>query len=243
MREILDRGHLIAGVDENTLLLSYLNPATGDLEGFEIDLIRELARAIFGSPDAVDFTTVTTAQKVDVVEQGVVDITASAVSINCSRWEQVSFSAPYFHAAQKVMVRDDSPVHRVSDLDGRTVCVTQGSTSLGVITEVAPRAMATTVETRTDCLMELQDGDVDAIFTHDTFLLGFAQQDPHTRLLPDELSQQFYGVAIAHEREDLVRFVNGVLERMRADGTLWSLAERWTLDGLGRPIPDAEYRD
>jgi polar amino acid transport system substrate-binding protein len=241
MREIQDRGLLIAAVDENTLPLSFRNPATGEIEGFEIDLVRELARAILGDPSAVQLVTVTTKQKIDFPEQGLVDLTASAVSINCDRWQRVSFSTPYYRTYQQLMVRDDSEFHELSDLADRRVCMTIGSTSVAVLERELPDAIDHQVETRTDCLVDLQDGDADAIFTHRTFLDGFAQQDPRTRILDRQLSEQLYGIAVNRDREDLVRFVNGVLEQLRANGFLAERAAFWLRSD--QPIPDARYRD
>lgn len=53
MRTIQDRGRLIVGVDQTTLLFGYRDPATGTIQGFDIDMLREVARAIFGNPDAI----------------------------------------------------------------------------------------------------------------------------------------------------------------------------------------------
>jgi polar amino acid transport system substrate-binding protein len=91
----------------------------------------------------------------------------------------------------------------------------------------------------------LQDGKVDAIVADDTILYGFVKQDRTTRLLPARLTEEPYGLAINKNDEDFVRFVNGVLERMRADGTLADLESKWlsgTVDPLPK-IPDASYRD
>src|SRR5215471_17149062 len=58
MRRIQQRGHLVAGVDQNTLLFAYLDPFTGRIQGFEIDLVRQIAKAILGNPNAVVFKAV-----------------------------------------------------------------------------------------------------------------------------------------------------------------------------------------
>src|SRR5262249_22505610 len=50
MHQIQQHGYLVAGVNAGAYKLGYLNPETGKIEGFEIDLVRELARAIFGDP-------------------------------------------------------------------------------------------------------------------------------------------------------------------------------------------------
>ena len=212
----------MVGVDDNTLMLSARDATTKEPRGFEVDLAEELGRRL---GVGVRFKIVTTATKTDAVEAGEVDITISAVSITCQRWEQVAFTAPYFTARQRVMVRDDSDITAIADLDGRKVCVTTGSTSLGVITSIAPKAERYPVRTRSQCLAALQQGDADAIFTHETFLWGFQLQDPHTRILPDDpatpSAPQYYGIAVRKDRVDLVRAINTVL----ADPTMQSTLE------------------
>src|SRR5438876_615153 len=89
MRTIFDRGRIIVGVDENTKYFSYRDPISGAIVGFEPDLAREIARAIFGDPSKVAFVSVVTDQKVPFVEDGLVDATISVVSASCDRWQQV----------------------------------------------------------------------------------------------------------------------------------------------------------
>ena len=51
MAKIRARGYLIAGVDQSTYHFGFLNPLTGQIEGFDIDMIRAVAKAIFGDPE------------------------------------------------------------------------------------------------------------------------------------------------------------------------------------------------
>src|SRR4029079_12066068 len=55
MAKIFQNAHLTVGVDQNTLLFGYRNPRTNTLEGFDIDVAHEIARAIFGDPNAIDY--------------------------------------------------------------------------------------------------------------------------------------------------------------------------------------------
>jgi polar amino acid transport system substrate-binding protein len=82
----------------------------------------------------------------------------------------------------------------------------------------------------------LQQGQVDAVSTDDTILAGLHAQDPDTKLVGPKLTDEPYGVAISKNSPDLVRFVNGVLERMRADGT-WAKIYQDNLSALGAPPP------
>jgi polar amino acid transport system substrate-binding protein len=227
MHTILERGYLVVGVDENTLYFSSRNPATNEIEGFEADLARELARAIFGDPEKVRFTSVVTAEKVDVVESGLVDATISVVSASCERWQHVAFSTTYYEASQRVLVRVGSPIRRAADLAGRTVCVTLGSSSERYLTDELRGASSLPVEARTDCLVALQEGRADAVLLPDSILAGLHAQDATTEILPGDLRTQSYAIPIAREHPDFVRFVNALVERWRTDGTLAALHEKW----------------
>jgi polar amino acid transport system substrate-binding protein len=249
MNTIQRRGRLVVGVDQNTLFFGYRDPFTGDLDGFDIALAREIARAIFGNPNAIVFRTVTTAQRLDVVEDGDVDLTASQVTAICTRRVQADLSSVYYNAHQKLMVRKDGPINSVSDLAGRKVCATTGSTSLDNIEKLAPKAIPYPVPARTDCLVALQQGWVDAVTSDDTILLGLAVQDPaDTKILPADLSNEPYTLATSNHHPEFGRFVNGVLDQLRSDGRLEQLYHQYLNRpdvGFFPPVapPPAAYKD
>jgi polar amino acid transport system substrate-binding protein len=128
-------------------------------------------------------------------------------------------------------------VDTVAKLAGKTVCATRGSTSITKIQQQVPTAKIYPVDTRADCLVALQDGQVDAITSDDTILASFQAQEEqdHTQLLGQPLENEPYAIALPKHHEDLVRFVNGVLDRMRNDGSLASLYH----DRLGDNAPSA----
>ena len=246
MAKILARGRLVVGVDQNTKLLAYRNPRTGDLEGYDVDLLRELARAIFGDPNAIEFRTVTTPQRIPVMTDpsSGIDVVASSVTMTCARWQQVLFSTEYYAAEQRVMVRGDATdINSVADLAGKKVCVTKGSTSIDNLAAQVPKAEVAPVDARIDCLVKLQDGTVDAITTDDTILFGFQDQDgtTTTKLLPGSLEAEPYGMIFHKEQPDFVRFANGVLEQLRANGRLAEIGQTW-LHGNATPPPPARYQ-
>jgi polar amino acid transport system substrate-binding protein len=238
------RGRLIAGVDQNTLLLGYLNPSTARIEGFEVDLVREIARALLGNPNAIELKALTTAQRLPAVRSGDVDLVADAVSITCQRRREVAFSSVYFDAGQRVLVPSSSPARGMRDLGGKRVCATRGSTTLQRIERDPAKPVAFPVAQRTDCLVALQEGRIDAISSDDAILLGLRAQDANTKIVGRRLADEPYGIAIARDHPELVRFVNGVLEELRRDGRWKAIHRRW-LGGLA-PTPSppaARYSD
>lgn len=242
MRRIQERGRLIAGVDQNTLLFGYLDSFTGRFQGFEIDLLHQIAKAIFGDPNRIEFKALTTAQRLPYVQDGSVDIVADAVTINCKRLEDVWFSSVYFEAGQRVLVPVSSSARGIQDLGGKRVCATEGSTSLENLQKEPSHPVPYPVPQRTDCLVALQEGKVAAIRSDDAILLGFKAQDPYTKLVGPRLTAEPYGMAISKSHPEFVRFVNAVLARMRADGTLAALYRKW-LGAASPAVPPAHYRD
>jgi polar amino acid transport system substrate-binding protein len=243
MAAIKRRGHLIAGVDQNSLFLGYRNPANGQFEGFEIDMLRELARALFGSPK-IEFKALTTSQRTGAVQNGIVDLVADAFTINCDRVKQVDFSNVYFKASQRVLVPKTSDATSIRDLAHKRVCATAGSTTIQTLAKLPYHLVLHPVAQRTDCLVALQQGAVDAVSSDDVLLLGLKVQDPYTKIIGGRIAAEPYGIAISKAHPDFVRFVNGVLARMRSDGRWASIYRHW----LGRyqktPAPPrAHYRD
>ena len=229
MKQILTQGEsgmLRVAVDENTPGLASRNSESGDLVGLEINLAREIARAIFpdGDPDAhLKFITVTTKEKTQYPAEQKVDLAISAISTTCDRWLDVALSSEYFTAHHKFLVREDSGIGAATDLGDRRVCMTQGSTSVGVLEDVnaalPTKAIPVLVDKRTDCLVALQEGEVDAYLGHDTFLVGMMDQDRNLRIV-DEVEDQHYAIAINGEAIEFTRYVNGILEQLRDNGWL-----------------------
>ena len=228
------------GVDQGTLHWGYRDPHNGTIRGLDVDILRQIALAIFGSdPDDVhlQFKTLTTAERVQAVKSGKVDMVASLLTATCDRWNDVDFSTVYYEANQDVLVPVGSPVHTVDAPAGKTVCATRGSTSITKIQHQVPTAKIYPVDTRADCLVALQDGEVDAITSDDTILKSFQAQEEEkdTRLLGQSLESEPYAIAMPKGHEDLVRFVNGVLDHMRADGSLEALYREWLGDDDAPP--------
>jgi polar amino acid transport system substrate-binding protein len=242
MERILKRGRLIAGVDQNSYLMGFRNSFTGEIEGFDVDVARQIAKAVFGDEKKIQFKVVTSAERIGVLQRGEVDVVVRTMTITCDRLKEVDFSQVYYQAGQRVLVRRNSGITGVESLQEKRVCVASGSTSLN---NVVNRVKTTvSVPNWTDCLVMLQQGQTDAISTDDTILAGLAAQDPYTEVVGSRFTEEPYGVGIHKGQDDLVRFVNGVLERMRADGSWSAIYSRW-LGRLGpAPAPPvARYRD
>jgi polar amino acid transport system substrate-binding protein len=245
MAQIAERGRLVVGVDQDTNLFGFRDPTSGQLKGFDVDIAREIARGIFGDPDRVDLRVVTANDREAVLQSGQVDVVVRTYSITCDRKQEVDFSTVYFNAQQRILSVKGSGIDSAAALGGKRVCAVLGTTSLEVLAALALKPVLVAATNWTDCLVMLQQGQVDAISTDDVVLKGLARQDPSVEVVGASLGSEPYGVGIKKENTDLVRFVNGVLDRIRADGTWERLYRTWLQDFIGPSPgpPQARYGD
>ena len=242
VQAIRDRGALHVGVSADTLLMGSRNPLSGQLEGFDIDMLKAVSAAIFGDARPLQFRVITSAQRLEVLENHEVDLVARTFTMNCERWETIAFSAEYLTAGQKVLVTRDSAATSIEDLEAlgdQRVCAPEGTTTLERLQETFPGVEAVSSPTHTGCLVLFQQGKVDAITGDDTILAGFVAQDPYAKVVGDAFSAEPYGIGVAADQVDLVQFVNGVLDQAKADGT-WAGSYSTWLGALGAaPVPPA----
>jgi polar amino acid transport system substrate-binding protein len=242
--EIVRRGRLIAGVDQSTNLFSFRDPVSGELQGLDVDIAREIARDLLGDPNKVEFRLLTSQDRIQALQDATVDIVAKTMTITCARAERIAFSTVYFEARQRLLVAKDSPIGGPGDLAGKRVCSVVDTTSLATIARVAPMATLVAVPNWDDCLVVLQQRQADAASTDDSILAGMAVQDPNLHIVGPSLEAEPYGIGVNKSRDDLVRAVNASLERMRRDGTWMSLYRKWlTVLGPVSGPPEPKYRD
>src|SRR5215217_4952829 len=238
MAKIKKRGRLIAGVSADTYLLGSRNPFTGEIEGFDIDMVKAIAEAIFGNENRYQLKVITAAQRIPALEKGDVDIVARNMTITCDRWKQIAFSAEYYRSGQKILVRKGSKANSINDLAGQKVCAPIGTSSMDNLIKEAPKAIPVGADTHTGCLVLFQEGQVAAITGDDTVLAGLAAQDPYA-VVPKQkaFTAEPYGLGFNEDDVDFVRFVNALLDQMRADGEWTRIYNKWLRDALG-PAPD-----
>ncbi|MFJ2839189.1 glutamate ABC transporter substrate-binding protein [Nocardia sp. NPDC087230] len=235
MAAIVANGRLRVGVDQNTYMFGFRNPSTGRLEGFDIDLAREIARDLFGDPDKIELRSVAAADRIPLLQDKKVDMIVRTFSATCERRRDVDFSSVYYRAAQRIAAPKGTGITNAAGLAGKRVCVTKGTTAAAPLFALPEPPSVLGVTNWTDCLVALQQGTVDAISGDEPILAGLVAQDRNLELVGDEIGTGAYAVGVPKGSSDLVRFVNGVLDRTRNDGT-WQRIYQQHLGVLG-PSP------
>ena len=242
--DIRARGRLIVGLDIGSNLFSFRDPITGEITGFDVDIAGEIARDIFGAPSHVEYRILSSDERITALQHSEVDIVVKTMTITCDRRKQVNFSTVYLDASQRILASRDSPIAKVADLSGKRVCVARGTTSLHRIRQIDPPPVIVSVVNWADCLVAMQQREIDAVSTDDSILAGLVEEDPYLHIVGPNMATQPYGIGINLDNTGLVRFVNGTLERIRRDGTWNTLYRKWlTVLGPAPAPPVPRYVD
>jgi polar amino acid transport system substrate-binding protein len=208
------------------------DPHSGAISGTVADIARELARRA-GVPVSIQ-PLPTAAAVLDAVRSGDADI--GFVAPNPERQGAVLFSQTYMFVQQSALVRADSPLRSVRDLDrpGQTIGVNTDD-SVGVWLRQhfkAAQVRATPDYSWREPFLWLKEDAVVAFAGGRQRLASGAQNEPGLRLLDDN----FYGVpqtiAVPLERPESLAIVNAALDDMRKSGFLADSIRRSGIEGL-----------
>jgi len=238
MEAIKAQGRLRVGVSPTTLLFSSVDPNTGEFQGFDDDIAREVARALFGNPDMIEFVAIPQTDRIPSLVEGRVNMVASTFSINCARRQDIAFSTEYFRSGQRLLVPREVTATTLDGLgpDAR-VCAASGSTSVGELRKLPVPPVVVEAASHTECLSLLQQGRIDAVSTDDTILAGMVVQDPNVTIVGDRLTDEHYGLGLPPGHDDWVRYVNGVLENVRSSGRWAEIYNQWLLGPMSSINP------
>lgn len=216
-------GHVVIGVKEDQPNLGYKDPTTGEYNGFDIEIARLVSAKLGFDPKSIEYKAVPSAGREQAIINGDVDYYVGTYTINDKRKQQISFAGPYFVAGQGLLVaKDNSDINGKDDLKGKKVCSVSGSTPIQRVRDEGLTESGNIVELQTysQCVSELLNGQVDAVTTDDAILLGYAAQDPdNLKVVGESFSEEPYGIGLPKEDDALRDKVNDILEEAMEDGT------------------------
>ncbi len=203
---VQDRGVLNCGVSGALLAFSYVD-ADGNMAGFDADYCRAVAAAVLGDATAVEFRSTNASERFPVLQSGEIDMLSRNTTWTISRDTSLGFNfAPTtFYDGQGMLVRKDSGIETLEDLDGGTVCVNAGTTteknladvfrSLGI--EYEPVVFAES----NDVLKAYDEGRCDAWTTDKSGLIANSQllSNPEDhKILDVTMSKEPLGPLVRH---------------------------------------------
>lgn len=241
LEAVKKNGKLKAGVKKDVPGYGYLDPATNKYEGLEIDLCYQIAAKIFDvsyddakSKDLVEFTDVTPKTRGPLIDNDQLDIIAATYTITDERKKSWDFSTPYRTDHVGILIKKNSGMSKMADLDGKIIGVSQGSTTKDLVLQMLE-------DEKIDAAPEFKEfpdypsiksaldaGNVDA-FAMDRSTLKTYTTDDCELLQPEiEFGAQEYGVA-TKKGCDLSKTVDDTIQQLQKDGWIDEEISKWGL--------------
>jgi putative glutamine transport system substrate-binding protein len=241
MAKIVQRGKLLVGIKYDVPLYGYLNPKTNQVEGFDAEIGREIARALFGDPTKVEFRQATSQARIPMLKEGVVDVVLATMTITKDRMKEIDFSHVYYESGQTVLVPENSPIKKPEDVAGKTIAMVKGGTGELNLRKLFPTARPLLFDTHGDSFEAVRTGRADGMWSDETILRGLMTKAPGFRMVPGRYTYEPYGVGIQKGHPEFVAFVNKVITDIKKSSR-WKEIWRQTIGGEP-PDPPADEPD
>jgi putative glutamine transport system substrate-binding protein len=229
IQAIKDKGVLKVGVKVDVPKFGYKDPATSKIEGFEIDLVKAVAKKIFGDESKIELQAVTAKTRGPLLDSGEIDLVVATFTVTEERKKSYNFSDAYFTDAVALMVKKDSGITDLKGLDGKKIGVAQSATSKKAIEDEATKqgikVTFSEYATYPEIKSALDSGRVDCFSVDGAILNGYL--DDSTTILSDKFNPQDYGIASKKGNDGLAKLVNDTVNEMKASGELQKLIDKW----------------
>jgi len=216
---VQDRGVLNCGGNAEVPGFGYLDPDTNEFAGFDIDFCKAVAAAVLGDAEALEPRHTTAQERFTVLQSGEVDLLSRNTTWTLTRDTELglNFVPTTFYDGQGMMVRKDSGIESLEDMEGATICVQQGTTTEQNLTDVfralgvdyEPVVLADAVATRN----AYDEGRCDGFTTDKSGLVSqqILLQDPEEHMILEEtMSKEPLGPVVRHGDDqwfDIVKWV------------------------------------
>ena len=161
------------------------------------------------------------------VTSGKADVGAAGMTVTEDRKQSVDFSDTYASASQVVIVKEDSGIKSIVDLEGKTVGVQLGTT--GDIYASDDEAIAKVEEYAKgmEAVQALSQGKVDAVVIDSAPAEVFVSETEGLTILDDTYADEDYAIAINKGNTELLNNVNAALAELKAEGKLDEIVAKY----------------
>ena len=208
------------------------DPATGEARGVVIDLVRELGR--MHAVKAMPIPLANPQAVIDAVRNGEAEV--GFVAYNPERAGPVEFSKPYLLVNQTFIVRDDSPIRSIADIDrqGRKLGATRADSIALYLGRTLKQGQLVQLEDSSPNAVYgmLKEGAIDAFGANRQRLTDMSRGTKGFRLLPDDLYGVEQTIIVAGGRRDALDAVNRFIDDVRRSGVLKAAVERSGVVGV-----------
>ena len=255
LAKVKDSGTITMGVRESSGVLSYTLGGSKYV-GYHVAIceraIENVEKAI-GKKLTVKYQPVTSQNRIPLVQNGTVDIECGSTTNNATRQKDVSFANTTFVEEVRMAVKANSGIKSVTDLKGKTVATTTGTTSVQTLRK---NKRAENLEFRdlfgkdhSDSFLLVESGRADAFVMDGSLLAGLiarSKAPADFKIVGEPLAIEPIAIMVRKDDEKLLKIVNDTIAQMNKSGELNKLYAKWFLEPtppsgavLNLPMSDA----
>ncbi|MSQ72741.1 MAG: transporter substrate-binding domain-containing protein [Betaproteobacteria bacterium] len=243
LKKLKDSGRVVMGTRDSSAPLAY-TLGGGQYTGYHVDMCQKIIDTIktqIGAPNLkVEYTLVTSQNRIPLVENGTVDIECGSTTNNAARQKQVAFGLTTYVTEVRMAVRANSGLTSINQLNGKNLATTTGTTSVQTLRK---HERATGVDFKeiygkdhSDSFLLLESGRADAFVMDDNILAGNIanSKNPKDFIIAGEvLSIEPIAIMFRKDDPEFKKAVDDSIRAMMKSGELEKLYAKW----FQSPIP------
>jgi len=214
--------------------MGFVDPKTGELVGFDIDVAREACKRL-----KIELQTqpIDWENKTAELNNGNIDCLWNGFSKTAERDKEFNLSIPYMKNEQIILIKTDAPYKSLADLGGKTIGVQSDSSAEAALNsnDAFKKTLKSVVQidNYSKAVLELQNGTIDAIAIDEVVARYYLTNNPNAyKVLQDggkdaSLATEDYVIGFRKADNALKVKIEGVLKEMAADGTLTTISKKW----------------
>ena len=243
LKKVEDSGRLSLGYRESSVPFSYI-AGPGKPVGFAQDIanavVQEVRRRMPGRSIEVEYTAVTSANRIPLLQNGTIDLECGSTTNNTARGKDVAFAINHFYTGTRLLAKKSSHVKNYADLAGKNVASTSGTTNAQVLRKYnQAKHLNMNMMLAKDHAdgMLLVEADKAVAFAMDDILLygliATAKTPAEWEVVGDALQVEPYACMLRKDDPKFKELVDGVIAGMMKSGEFQRLYDKWFLS----PIP------
>lgn len=189
----------------------------GEIVGVDVDIAREIAKELGKELVIKDiaFDSI-----INEVRTGKADIGAAGISYSDERAKKVDFSINYSVSKQVVIVKNDSFINSINDINDKKIAVQLGSVADTYVTKNYKNAEIVRQKKYLAAIEDLKVGKVDLVVMDELPAKEIIEKNSGIKILDGELTSDSYGMIVKKGNTELLETVNKVLNRLSSDGSI-----------------------
>ena len=210
--------------------------------GFGIDIVTAIGDKQGFRPNFIPHESTGNTGMLEDLSKGA-DMAVSAISITDERRALVDFTNSHFESSQALLVPEGSTITTVNDLKGKKIAVVEGSVGEDMVSQIqAGNGSIVHNTSGWAAVQQVMRKEVDAAFSDAAPLTYYANNYKNQKLrviIDPSLPKDYYALAVAKGKPELLKKLNAGIEQVKADGTFDKIYQKWFKSSMPEQAAEA----